>query len=337
MLLWCALLLGSTPMLHSQPPHPPPNKGAVRLFERSKKLLREKKWERARKGFYRVLAMEAHFVEAHEQLSSLYTRLGAHEKSRHHLEALLKKAPDHPLSLPAYFKVGTAYYREGNYKKARLFLDAYLSRRPDDHNIGSARRYRRSIDFAMRAMEAPVAFAPEKLPDILNQFPMQYFPSLNETQDKMVFTVRKGHALEDDEDLYISEKSGKDGAWTQPKSLSPAVNTTAYNEGSGTLAADGTLIIFTSCQRPGGKGSCDLYTSHYQKGGWQPPKNMGAPINTAHWESQPVLSADKRTLYFVSNRPGGVGKKDIWHATRRPDGNMGSPPEHRSTPQHTGR
>ena len=325
LLLWCVLWLGSMPVLCSQPTHPTPSKRAVKCFERSKKLLRKKKWERARKGFYRVLAMEENFVEAHGQLSSLYAQLGAHEKSRYHLETLLKKAPDHPLSLPIYFKVGTAYYREGNYEKARFFLDAYLSRIPDDHELDSAKRYRRNIDFAMSAMEAPVPFVPEKLPDILNQFPMQYFPSLNETQDKMIFTVRKGHTLEDDEDLYISEKPGKDEAWTKPKSLSSAVNTAAYNEGSGALAADGTLIIFTSCQRPGGKGSCDLYTSHYRGGHWQSPENLGAPINTVHWESQPVLSADKRTLYFVSNRPGGIGKKDLWQATRCPDGTWGGP------------
>jgi outer membrane protein OmpA-like peptidoglycan-associated protein len=42
------------------------------------------------------------------------------------------------------------------------------------------------------------------------------------------------------------------------------------------------------------------------------PKNIGAPVNTKYWESQPSLSADGRTLYFVSNREGGKGKKDLW-------------------------
>lgn len=35
-------------------------------------------------------------------------------------------------------------------------------------------------------------------------------------------------------------------------------------------------------------------------------------VNSADWESQPALSADGRTLYFVSDRRGGVGRRDIW-------------------------
>ncbi|HRS19465.1 MAG TPA: OmpA family protein, partial [Bacteroidales bacterium] len=53
--------------------------------------------------------------------------------------------------------------------------------------------------------------------------------------------------------------------------------------------------------------------------------NIGSPVNTRNWESQPSLSADGRTLYFVSNRPGGYGKKDIWVSTLT-DTNTWTPP-----------
>ena len=36
--------------------------------------------------------------------------------------------------------------------------------------------------------------------------------------------------------------------------------------------------------------------------------------NTRHWESQPCFSVNNDYLYFVSNRPGGFGKSDIWRA-----------------------
>ena len=38
-------------------------------------------------------------------------------------------------------------------------------------------------------------------------------------------------------------------------------------------------------------------------------------MNTPYWESQPSFSADGQTLYFVSSKPGGIGKKDIWKAS----------------------
>ena len=40
--------------------------------------------------------------------------------------------------------------------------------------------------------------------------------------------------------------------------------------------------------------------------------NAGPKINTKHWESQACFSSDNKYLYFVSDRPGGFGGKDIW-------------------------
>ena len=47
---------------------------------------------------------------------------------------------------------------------------------------------------------------------------------------------------------------------------------------------------------------------------------MGFPINTSGWESQPSLSADGKTLYFVSDRKGGLGSYDIWKSIIGDDG-----------------
>jgi outer membrane protein OmpA-like peptidoglycan-associated protein len=42
--------------------------------------------------------------------------------------------------------------------------------------------------------------------------------------------------------------------------------------------------------------------------------NAGKSINTKYWESQGCFSPDGKYLYFVSNRPGGFGGKDIWRS-----------------------
>ncbi len=48
-------------------------------------------------------------------------------------------------------------------------------------------------------------------------------------------------------------------------------------------------------------------------------------INTKYEESNPVLSSDRSTLYFVSDRKGGYGGKDIWASERLSDGSWSKP------------
>ena len=48
---------------------------------------------------------------------------------------------------------------------------------------------------------------------------------------------------------------------------------------------------------------------------WSPPVNLGPVINSPLGDGNPAISKDGLTLYFASNRPGGVGGNDIWLRT----------------------
>jgi len=50
--------------------------------------------------------------------------------------------------------------------------------------------------------------------------------------------------------------------------------------------------------------------------GWSDPVNLGTPINTAGRDQSPVLSSDGLSLYFASDRPGGLGDVDLWVSHR---------------------
>ena len=45
-------------------------------------------------------------------------------------------------------------------------------------------------------------------------------------------------------------------------------------------------------------------------------RNLGSIVNTKDIEYAPTITADGRTLYFVSDRPGGVGGHDFWFTTK---------------------
>jgi WD40 repeat protein len=67
-------------------------------------------------------------------------------------------------------------------------------------------------------------------------------------------------------------------------------------------------------------------------GDWYGPVNVGPPLNTPYNDNYAVLSKHGLTLYFTSDRPGGLGAEDLWFATRESvdspwiePRNMGSP------------
>ena len=83
---------------------------------------------------------------------------------------------------------------------------------------------------------------------------------------------------------------------------------TIRNEGAPTLSADGRSLVFVarpdeSGQNYGanrrGRGSCDLFYTKKVGNKWLNPINIPGAINSASWETQPSLSADGKTLYFI--------------------------------------
>ena len=131
-------------------------------------------------------------------------------------------------------------------------------------------------------------------------------------QKTLIFTRRRSRDPQFDEDMVSSSKN-IDGTWSNPESISDKINS-KFNEGTCTISANGRTIIFTSCSGRSSMGSCDLYISYKLGDSWTDPENMGVNINSRNWESQPSLSADGKLLYFVSDRSGGYGKRDIWRS-----------------------
>jgi outer membrane protein OmpA-like peptidoglycan-associated protein/tetratricopeptide (TPR) repeat protein len=110
------------------------------------------------------------------------------------------------------------------------------------------------------------------------------------------------------EDIFISEKS-VEGKWQLAKGISDRINTKNHDATVG-LSNDG-LMLFTYYDS--GKNTGDLFSSTKQVDGWSKLEDLGKNINNKDtWETGASISFDKKTLYFVSNRDGGAGERDIW-------------------------
>ncbi|HEX7585399.1 MAG TPA: OmpA family protein, partial [Prolixibacteraceae bacterium] len=156
----------------------------------------------------------------------------------------------------------------------------------------------------------------------------EYWPSITVDGKTLIFTRLVGSKAATSqqrslaqEDFYTSQLVNN--VWQPCEPLS-SINT-IYNEGAQTISTDGKLLFFTACTRSDGRGSCDIYFSRNKAGKWSVPQNAGEPVNSPAWESQPSISANGETLYFVSNRKGGKGGMDIWKCNLKGFSQWGMP------------
>ncbi|MDQ2769168.1 MAG: OmpA family protein [Bacteroidota bacterium] len=98
-----------------------------------------------------------------------------------------------------------------------------------------------------------------------------------------------------------------------PVNLGPTINTSGGEEGA-FMAPDGRTLYFSS-EGHNSMGGYDIFKSVFENGKWSPPENLGWPINTPDDDVFFVTSASGRHGYYSSERPGGLGGKDIYRIT----------------------
>jgi outer membrane protein OmpA-like peptidoglycan-associated protein len=108
------------------------------------------------------------------------------------------------------------------------------------------------------------------------------------------------------------------GRWSEPEMLR-IKKYDKYDRGltsGATMAHDGkTLVLYMTPER--GSSNNDLWVCFLEPDGtWTEPKSLGKQINLPGDEMTPYIAADGVTMYFSSNRPGGLGDNDIWMTKR---------------------
>jgi Tol biopolymer transport system component len=120
-------------------------------------------------------------------------------------------------------------------------------------------------------------------------------------------------------DIYVTTL-GPDGRFGIASAI--AELNTASDDQRPNVRKDGLEIYFDS-NRPGGFGASDLWVATRASTAmpWSVPVNLGPTVNTASVEGRPIISFDKTSLYFFSDRPGGQGSNDAYVTMRAKHGN----------------
>ncbi len=287
------------------------NKKAIELYTEADNYRVRGQYREAMQLLNQAIEKDRNFTEAYFRQGIILKAVRDYPQSSKVFLIGLNTTADPKKQKGFFYELGDNYMLEGNYTKAMDVLDHYLQAESmNRQKIDQAQLWRRNAQFALRNQKTASEFLPRKLSDTVNAFAMQYFPVMTADETELIFTRRVGGRDNDDEDLVVCKKDSM-GRWMPPVSLSPNING-PMNEGTCTISADGRQLIFTSCMGRRGYGSCDLFESRKVGDEWTRPVNLGPEVNSPAWESQPSLSSDGRTLFFVSDRRGGIGNKDIY-------------------------
>ena len=290
------------------------DKKAIKLFEQVKLAVNSNLYSKSLKLLGQAINLDSTFLEAYLLNSDIYQELDSVSLQIKSLESAIRiNTSKYP---KLHFTLGNAYYRAGQYQKAIDSYTNYLQVAGQNGTfIVKARQNIEKCTGAVNLIKHPVPFISKNLGTNINSEDDEYWPSLTVDGKTIIFTrlvganakTGQGKALAQ-EDFYTSQLV--DNQW-QPSEPLTSINTNS-NEGAQSISSDGKLLFFTACNRNDGFGSCDIYFSRNKGGTWSEPRNAGEPVNSPAWESQPSISANGESLFFVSNRKGGKGGMDIW-------------------------
>ena len=291
------------------------SKRAFKYYQEARAHYRADQWAEALEHLDKAIDKDPEFADPALMAGQICMELEDHDRAETYFDQAWNA------SKKAYiaFQIGMASYSIGHYERARSFFLEYLDREQKKKSFRAVAQHRvSSCDFALDALKDPQAFEPVNLGPEINTAAMEYFPALSADGQQLVWTYRNPEGHRRDEDFYFSSRV--DGMWQPGAAVQGRLNT-PFNEGAQCISAAGDLMIFVGCNRPEGKGSCDLYWAKRRKDGrWSEAFNLGDSINTGNWETQPSLSSDGQTLYFVRSKKHNEEQSDIYFSQRRSDG-----------------
>ncbi len=319
------------------------DKKAIKLFEKAQKAPRESVDPETQGPNYKegiVIVEEAieedpNFWEAHLLAAEFYERTRKYPEAIKHYESVLRINPNSVITVNSYFYVAALQLALGRHDDALRNVELFI-RNPNASEglLKDAHKIRESAIFAKNAIKNPKPFDPKNVGPGINTGLPEYFPTLTVDGKTLLFTRRipdsRVKYFGEQEDFYVSGLNQNE--WGQALAMPPNVNT-LNNEGAPSIAADGKTLIFVACSDESGtyygenrigKGSCDLFITRKIGNRWTNPVNLPGEVNTSNWETQPSLSSDGKTLYFIRGIKNRTGQNaDIYVSYLRDDGSWG--------------
>jgi outer membrane protein OmpA-like peptidoglycan-associated protein len=241
-------------------------------------------------------------------------------------------------SVDLFFYLADANFRTGKYTDAERWYSRFVQHPNATADLKDrARESLRKAQWAATAQRAPVDFRPTNLGPHINGPGEDYNPWVTADDSTLLFNSHREGCVGGYDarvfnyygsDFYISTQRPDDfeDGWPQARNTGTPLNSLAHEKEfwlspNGQELYCGRHPLFT----PNGQQDCEIYYTRRESGTspWSSPTPVLGGPSSPHCDSWPSLSRDGRTLYFCSDRPGGMGGYDVWVSRREIGGPWG--------------
>ena len=234
----------------------------------------------------------------------------------------LEKASERKSDPDVDFYLGKAYHQVLKLDEAIASFEKYKASGAGTKQ-SEVEREIETVYNAIKQITSPIDVTFENVGDNINTEHPDYYPFVTPNESFMVFTSRRSGAKEFDgyypSSIYYSKVVN--GEFSPAKKGSSMINTSFDDQAVGlSYNADKLYIYLDDIKNVG-----DIYEADIKDFKFKKKVKLGANINSNSFDSSATLSADGNTMFFASDRDGGMGGKDIYMSRKLPNGEWALP------------
>ncbi len=285
---------------------------------------------------------KANYVQAIDEYFKLEKKDPNDIEIKHHIGTCCLKIHDYKSKALNYLKfcydkgsyknellleMAQAYHYLNDFNNAIIFYNKFHEKAPAKNYL-LIDHYIETCENAKELIKKRVNVTFENLGKEINTKYPDYFPFVTKDHGTLFFTSRRdantgslrGFNGYFTSDVYTSKVTT--GQWTKAKNMGAPLNSAEDEECVG-ISPDGkSMIIYV--ENP--DFLSDLFHTEISKTKlFARPVPFNEPVNTEQLEYEGCYAQDANTLYFTSNRKGGLGETDIYSTHRLPTGEWGVP------------
>ena len=282
----------------------------------------------AAQAYQKVLKKGTTDVYVFERLANCYYFINDTKKAEMYYKRVAKSKDANPEAIYNYAQTLKANGKFSNYN---TWMKNFAKLSPNDTRV---KEFMKNPNYIPKIMDDMARYTATNMEDINSEYADFggivygkdfYFASGRNTS-------RKTYQWNEEPYLEIYKATNVGGTMKNAELLNGDVNT-KYHESNAVISADGKRMYFDRNdyfegdydKSANGINQINLYYAENIDGkGWSGV--VSAPFNNNEYSTgHPALSQDGKTLYFVSDMPGGKGGSDIYMVAINSDGSLGTP------------